>query len=602
LDEWGCRRRDSKTPTKASRKRKVVCNNVDSLATPSDGHDTIEVATQWTAPISKVMEPCPNRGADVSGIRKGVDVPKTGETYEGDVCGDGLELEARTSLPIFGVGKTSVNIQDSPGRRSLHIEAKHNSSADVSPILAITSEKTSTAKMQDNNGERRLRMASYSGKPSCPTIPLLVRSGSEIERANKHSMKAFNSMFCMLPEQPTSDRHFPPPGDVEKDVGFSPPHKAKVIDPSRSIINHPVSISNLARGTDPIGGLQTAEYLLEQYLAEIHGKHAEDPCWKIAKILCQHVDVDRVGPSGNYPLHSVVYNVQHHAHAELVQMLLLSNADPRMLNSLGESALLVLVTSGTAASEVVPITAHLLKAGLDSIEIQRVFFAALGRYDGDTRQQLIRLILQAEFSSDRASSLIAESTSEAQRIGDGEDRVNWEASWWKRWHSACAVDGNWARAKEDMLVGFTYLPLEIRGAVSKSAMEVVAQIYMDQAKEDLASFKERDGESAEEECGAHCDYMFQLIRDFRNDGIFPSDTFFEELLDVYQTHPNTLNKRPKLYLRTLKLSSAGAEVAADGRQETVNWIDQSSSQSLSASLGDTIRTMYGVPIPGVRED
>lgn len=545
------------------------------------------------------MESCPDRGGYVSWVRKGLDDPKTGETYEGDSGRDGLELEARASLHAFGGGEMPVHVQDSPGRRSLHLEAKLRSSGSTS---SITSEMTSTTKMHDNDGERPLRMASYSGKPSCPTIPFLVRSESEIEQANKHSMKAFDSMFCMLPEKQTSDRHYPSPGDVEKDVGFSPPHKAKVIDSSRSITNHPVSKSNLTRGTDPMAGLQTAEYLLEQYLAEIHGKPAEDPCWQIAKILCQHVDVDRVGPSGSYPLHLVVDNVQHHAQAELVQTLLSSNADPKMRNSQGESALLVLLTSGTAASEVVPITAHLLEAGLDSIEIQRAFFAALGRYDGDTRQQLIRLILQAELRSDRASPLTPESISETQRIGDGEDRVNWEASWWRRWHSACAGDRNWARAKEDMLVGFTYLPLEIREAVSKSAMEVVAQIYMDQAKKDLASLKERDGESAEKECGAHCDYMFRLIRDFRKDRIFPSDTFFEELLDIYEMHPNTLSKRPKLYSRTLKLSSAGAEVAADGRQETVNWIDQSSSQSRSASLGDTIRTMYGVPIPEASED
>ena len=599
LDEWGCRRRDSKTPTKTSRKRKVVGNNLDNLSTSSDIYDTIELATPGTSPVKQAIEPRPNEGRYIDRAQREANVPEAAGGPMDRFSKTGLEHEAYASIPALRSGEPSFNGRGSRGQTFLHLDAKNRSLTEPSSLLARTTDKNSVVKVHNKDGGAPLHLARYSQKPGsekpgCPTIPPLLASRSDIDKANKYGIMPCDSMYCLSPEKETPGYPILAPGHLVKDLRLSLPRETEVVDLSTSGINHPVSKSSPTRCANPTSRKQSAESLLEHYMTEIYGKCAEDPCWQIARLLCEKVDITRSGALGNYPLHLAVYNVQHHAQAELVKTLLSRGADPKMLNSLGESAMMILWNSGTAASEVVSITADLLEAGVDSMEIRRLFLTALDHYDGDKRQQLTRLLLKAESRSGGANPLNAELMSEAQDMDENEDEISWEANWWTRWHSACALGHRWTLAKTDVLIGFTYLPLDIRGTVSKIAMEVVAQLYMDQAKKDLAILKQRDGGSTEEEREVLCDYMFSMIRDFRNDKLFPSDMFYGDLLDIYEAHPSTLRKKPDLYLRPPRLSSPSAGLAADGRQETVDWIDRSSSQSRVSELGATIRTMYGV--------
>lgn len=570
------------------------------MAISSDVQETIELATPQTSPVSKAIEPRPNKGPYIDKPQREVDIPEAAEGHEDDVGRAVLAVEARANLPTLRSGVLPVNAQVSRGQTFLHLDAKNRSFTEVSSLLARTTDKSLVGKVQNKDGDMPLHMAVYSEKaglkkPCCPAIPQLLASRSDTDQANEYGVVPLNSMYCLSPETEIPAFLVPAPENLEKEMRLSLPRESEMIDLSTPITNLPVSKTSLTKGANPTPRKQSAESLLEHHMANSYGKHAEHPCWQIAKLLCENVDITRSGALGNYPLHLAVYNVQHYAQVDLVQTLLSRGADPKRLNSSGASAILVLLDSGTAPSEVVSVAADLLEAGVDTKDIRRVFFTALNCYDSDIRQQLIRLLLEAESSADLASPLIAKLTSGTQCIYDNEDESSWEANWWTCWHSACALGRRWTLAKENMLIGFRYLPSDIRLVVSKVAMEVVAQRHMEQAKKDLATLKQRDGRSAEEEREALCDYMFSIIQDFRNDKLFPSDMFYDDLLDIYSTHPSTLRKTPQLYLRPLKLSSTGAELAADGRQETVDWIDQSSSQSRISSLGDTIRTMYGVP-------
>ena len=424
-----------------------------------------------------------------------------------------------------------ADTRDSRGRTKLHLEAKFGTNVSFNDVLGQVTDIDAVLKSQDHDGNTPLHMALWAKSPNHSIIKLLLASGSDVNIKNAEGYTPFHILFWRAPvggmtiHHPDlllaflgdgADTSIPTPtGSLPFEI-FLNDYFTNSMSLGSSAVNYPVFEAFLAKGGDP-NTKMSGEYMLNQYLRhEILKRPEKDKCWQIAKLLCEHANVNQVGTNGEYPIHEAVRNVQHHSHTELVSILLNRGANPNQPNASGELPLTSFLCATPEPSEIANVISIFGEAGVAALHLRSAFFTALRLYEGDLRRKLIRLILLIEVDSTWSDSL-----------GD----LN---KWWIAWRSACLQQQHdWFRARNCLVEAVPALSLtaNIEEVVMSSAREILALRCLGKAKEDIQALD--TGIMSEDALRERCDSAFAMLADFREKAILVPDMWCDLLLQLY---------------------------------------------------------------------
>ncbi|KAI9773971.1 MAG: hypothetical protein M1839_001983 [Geoglossum umbratile] len=246
---------------------------------------------------------------------------------------------------------------------------------------------------------------------------------------------------------------------------------------------------------------------------------------ELALLICEKVDVNLQGMSGNYPLHEVTaYSIKYGPNCiKLFQLLLDRGADPNALNDANVSPLLALFDTKGKGIDVLRMTTALLGKGADPMmrdfNGRLAIYEAAKLYQGEVRHDIVKLILSASFNPQELMEL----------------PVGHEDLWWQFFDIALqsslggypGIGLTILRAKEHLLSVTTD-----RAIIHAAALTVVAETGLY-----CIAFEERDcSDSTPAKSCTSVDYandFASLLRVCQDQGIVV-DKWYQYLLDFIE--------------------------------------------------------------------
>ncbi|KEF52771.1 uncharacterized protein A1O9_11188 [Exophiala aquamarina CBS 119918] len=217
--------------------------------------------------------------------------------------------------------------------------------------------------------------------------------------------------------------------------------------------------------------------------------HMSSPITKqVTSLLSQKVDLNKIGKNGNHYIHELVTFVAAHRYypggENDLRTVLNRGADPNLQNIQGSSPIMVLLTFqqeyglsiwGHSMNDLLEI---LLKSGakpwIRDNSGNLPIYEAARNFPSSAREitQMLLLIKREEDTSQDRETLEWYDNTKHKK----------DSSWWDAWDRAVA-DDDWDRHKACLDVARKSLPVDIQETFYKIMIGILAEIYLEKAKE-----------------------------------------------------------------------------------------------------------------------
>lgn len=399
------------------------------------------------------------------------------------------------------------------GRSPLHMSVPYKA------ILKTLLKRPVSVSCQDERGDTPLHLAASPANmevsPPLTVIPLLLDAGADINIANIARVTPFH----MIVDQTTdnADSHAANHLGLFLDVGPDISLRTRenklpfeiFLEKSKGNWTQQWTRHNrnlqcfLSKGVSLDTQLRSGKVLPHDFLFELIYS-GRTPDFGLAKRLCKAGHLSKADTNGNYLLHAVLTNQRgppdgYPRSIDLIKIVLRKGADPNQLNLSGQSPLMILLTTtlnnGSRATEALKL---LLAKGADPM--LRDLSGNLPLYEAVRHfpkwsQEIGKELLLADIN-------LGDHARESRTNDDAMD----DQLWWREWDLVSAKS-TWDAARERLCNSQNSLPTDVGKQVCAIALEVLAGIYLQMAKDRYVA-----GNSALEE---HRSHIASILRDCR---------------------------------------------------------------------------------------
>ena len=399
------------------------------------------------------------------------------------------------------------------GRSPLHMSVPYKA------ILTALLKRPVSVSCQDERGDTPLHLAISPANmelyPSSTVIPLLLDAGADINIANIAGVTPFH----MIVERTTYYAGSHQAGHLELFLNLDPDISLRTrenklpfeifLEKSKgnwtSWTHSSIVKRFLIKGASLDIQLRSGKVLPHDFLSQlIPRRHHWTGNFDLAKRLCKAGDPTKTDANGNHLLHVVLANHRKlpdksSSSITLLEIVLRQGADPNQLNLSGQSPLMTLLTTksndGSCATEAIKL---LLARGADpmlrDLSGNLPIYEAIRHFPSRSKEIGKELLL--------ADINLGDHGCESRHSYNAMD----DQLWWQEWELASAK-GTWDAAKERLCNLQSSLPNDVSKQVCVIALEVLAGIHLQMAKDRHVA-----GNSALEE---HRSYIASILRDCR---------------------------------------------------------------------------------------